>query len=76
MPQRETYRKTLEQAAALAGGELNLAVRLNVPVDSLRKWLAGADAVPDHAFLKAVDLITAAKVRAESSFIVHKPKTD
>jgi hypothetical protein len=65
MPQRETYRKTLEQAAAIAGGELNLSVRLKVPMSILQNWLAGSDAVPDDVFLAAVDLISAEKLRPE-----------
>ena len=77
MPQRETYRKTLEQAAVLAGGELNLSVRLKIPVTMLQTWIAGHAPVPDDAFLAAVDVITAEKLRAESPFIEHKPpKTD
>ena len=66
MPQRETYRKTLEQAAVIAGGDLNLSVRLKIPMSTLQGWLAGSEAVPDHAFLAAVDLITVEKLRAES----------
>ena len=73
MPQRETYRKTLEQAAALAGGEVNLSLRLKVDIGTLRSWLSGVQAVPDHAFLDAVDVITAAQLRVEAS---AQPKTD
>ena len=78
MPQRETYRKTLEQAAVLAGGELNLSVRLKVPVTTLQMWLAGGHPIPDRAFLDAVDVITAEKLRQESAaFLDPKtPKTD
>ena len=72
MPQREAYRKTLEQAAALAGGELNLCLRLKVPLGTLRNWLAGGEAIPDHAFLDAVDVITIEKLRIETK----KPPTD
>jgi len=67
----------MTRAAAIAGGELNLSVRLKVPVTTLQRWLAGGDPIPDRAFLDAVDLITAEKLRAESPFIEHKPpKTD
>ena len=65
MPQRETYRRTLEQAVSIAGGDLNLSVRLKVPLGTLRNWLAGLDAVPDQAFLEAVDLISAAKQQTD-----------
>ena len=77
MPQGETYRRTLEQAALLAGGTLNLSVRLKVPMDRLQNWLSGTEPVPDHAFLDAVDVITAAKLRAGSPFLdPGAPKTD
>ena len=72
MPQRETYRKTIEQAVTFAGGELNLSLRLKVPLATLRNWLAGVEAIPDHAFLDAVDVITVEKMRIATK----RPQTD
>ena len=65
MAQRETYRKTLQHALAVAGGEFNLSVRLKVPATKLRDWLSGVAPVPDQAFLDAVDLLSAAQHRAD-----------
>lgn len=67
MAKRETYRKTLEEAALLAGGEANLSVRLKVDVGTLHDWIAGAQPVPDYAFLDAVDVITAVRLREATS---------
>jgi len=57
---QETYRNTLQYALAIAGSELNLSVRLKVTMSKLRIWLDGIEAVPDAAFLDAVDVVVAA----------------
>ncbi len=57
MPDRQTYRKTLKHAAAIAGGRLFLAARLRVGVAQLRRWLEGDETIPDVTFLHAVDVI-------------------
>ena len=51
-------------------------MRLHVDLTTLQSWLSGADPVPDYAFLDAVDVITVAKLRAESLFIAAAKKFD
>jgi len=58
MQGRSTYRNTLKRALVIAGGELQLSVRLRVSKAQLDAWLIGADAIPDSAFLDAVDIVT------------------
>ena len=60
MDQRETYRQTLQYALSIAGSELALAARLKVTPGKLKNWLSGIEAVPDQAFLDAVDVIVSA----------------
>lgn len=57
---RDVYINTLKYAQAIAGSELNLSVRLEVPVALLRMWLKGIEPVPAASFLAAVDVIVAA----------------
>lgn len=51
------YRRTLQKAAELAGGQKKLARYLSVPRGELEKWLAGTGTPPIATFLKAVDLV-------------------
>jgi len=60
MERWDTYRSTLHYALAIAGSELNLAVRLGVPVGELKNWLDGIVHVPDRVFLQTVDIIIGA----------------
>jgi len=60
MDPEETYRRTLEYALGIAGGELALAAQLKVPPGVLKNWLSGITPVPDSAFLDAVDVIVKA----------------
>ena len=77
MPQTWTYRRTIQQAAEYAGGDLNLSVRLSVDLETIRGWMDGRVDIPDQAFLDAVDLITIEKLRADSPLIsIKKPKID
>jgi len=55
---RETYRTTLRRALLVAGGGLQLSVRLQVSPAQLDRWLLGTDPIPARAFLDAVDIIT------------------
>jgi len=55
---RDLYIKTLQRAAALAGSEFELALRLKVTPSHLRLWLAGTEPPPTHAFLRAVDVLS------------------
>jgi len=60
MAPEETYRRTLEYALGIAGGELALSARLKVPLGILRNWLSGVTPIPDSAFLDTVDVIAKA----------------
>lgn len=60
MGPEETYRRTLEYALGIAGGEVALSVRLRVPLGILQNWLSGITPIPDSAFLDAVDVIVKA----------------
>lgn len=54
----EYYARTLRQAAEVAGGEAGLAAALNVPPETLRRWLEGAEPPPVEVQMAALDLIT------------------
>ena len=62
MGDRETYRNTLLRALAIAGSDLALAVRLDATPSQVKKWLAGVEAIPDAAFLDAVDIVVTAQI--------------
>jgi len=57
MGDREPYRDTLTYAVALVGGKRQLVARLNIRIQLLDNWLCGVEAVPDHVFMAAVDVI-------------------
>ena len=57
MSMRETYQRTLTRALLIAGDEVALASRLQVPVHSLINWLLGDAPVPAPVFLRAVDVL-------------------
>lgn len=52
------YSETLKRAAAIAGGEQDLATRLRVTPSALSLWLSGAEKPPQEIFLRAVDIVT------------------
>ena len=54
---QERYAEALRQAAHALGGEMRLAGILRVDRDQLQRWLAGKDAVPLSAFLRALGVI-------------------
>jgi hypothetical protein len=54
---RSRYTETLQCAAATIGGPARLAKFLNVPRNTLQRWLAGEEAPPDQVFLDALDVI-------------------
>lgn len=62
MQNRDTYLRTLQSAMTIAGSELVLAVRLRTDPGQIKKWLAGAEAIPDAAFLDAVDIVVTAQI--------------
>jgi DNA-binding transcriptional regulator YdaS (Cro superfamily) len=49
--------RTLRRAAALVGGEQELALRLKVTPSHLVLWMAGAAVPPADVFLRAVDIV-------------------
>jgi DNA-binding CsgD family transcriptional regulator len=57
MGTRDVYGRVLVQACLVAGDESALARRLGVPVETLVAWLLGEGKVPNHLFLRAVDVV-------------------
>ena len=55
---KDYYARTLRQAAEVVDGEANLAVILNVPPATLRRWLEGEESPPIEVHLAALDLVT------------------
>ena len=55
---RDVYRKTLERAAQIAGGEQALALQLKITPSHLALWLRGLEEPTTEAFLRAVDLVS------------------
>lgn len=49
--------RTLGRAAELLGGRAALARRLQVPLDTLDRWLSGEERPPNVYFLRAVDVV-------------------
>jgi hypothetical protein len=56
-PLAEVHVRTLRRAAALVGGEQELALRLKVTPSHLVLWMAGAEVPPMDVFLHAVDIV-------------------
>ena len=56
---RRTYLDilTLRRAVQIAGGEEELALRLNVSSSRLISWLAAEAPLPHAVFLRAVDVV-------------------
>lgn len=57
MEERRIYRETLNEAALVLGGSERLAIRLDVEVNTVDKWLAGTEKPPLHVFLEALEAI-------------------
>lgn len=57
MDVRNRYTETLQFAAATIGGAGRLAAFLDVPRETVLRWLAGEEAPPDQVFLDALDVI-------------------
>ena len=58
------YRDTLFYALALAGSERELSRQLKVTAAQVRRWLNGADDVPEEIFQRTIDVITASSPQA------------
>jgi DNA-binding transcriptional regulator YdaS (Cro superfamily) len=56
------YLKTLVRAVTVAGGEQNLALRLEVTPSELSSWLRAMATPPHEIFLKASRLINEAEL--------------
>jgi DNA-binding transcriptional regulator YdaS (Cro superfamily) len=56
-PLAEVHVRTLRRAAALVGGEQELALRIQVTPSHLILWLAGVAVPPPDVFLRAVDIV-------------------
>jgi hypothetical protein len=52
-----TYRRALQRAAEILGGDEALALHLNIGVESVRKMLGGTMLVPPQVFLIASDVV-------------------
>jgi DNA-binding transcriptional regulator YdaS (Cro superfamily) len=53
----EVHILTLRRAAALVGGEHELALLLKVTPSHLALWLMGVEVPPHDVFLRAVDIV-------------------
>jgi DNA-binding transcriptional regulator YdaS (Cro superfamily) len=53
----QVHVRTLRRAAALVGGEDELALRIKVTPSHLVLWLAGVEVPPADVFLRAVDIV-------------------
>jgi hypothetical protein len=76
---RETYRNTVTYALSIvAGNERTLAERLGIKVGELVNYMTGIEAVPTDVFLKAVDVVLAAKAEdlRNSRVMLEKIKSD
>ena len=51
------HARALTRAAEILGGTEALVSYLNVPKSDLRRWMQGEARLPDHVFLKVVDLL-------------------
>jgi hypothetical protein len=58
VPKSTIESRTLRRAAEILGGRMKLAMRLQVPLLDLDRWLAAEEKVPDIYFLRAVDIVT------------------
>ena len=57
MARDSVYVSTLRQAGVILGGERELARHLRVPLEDLKRWLAGKEDPPRPVFLRAVDVV-------------------
>jgi hypothetical protein len=49
--------RTLQRAAEIMGGEVQLALHLGITPSHLALWIRGLADTPDSVFLKAVDIV-------------------
>ena len=73
----DTYRASVESAAAAVGGARELAVLLRVSMTDLTRWLAGTHRPPLHVFLRVIDVILDQRKKpqdARSGAVIDLPK--
>ena len=63
-PRHEVRSRTLAKAAEIVGDPESLRRRLNVSAILLAVWLSGAEPLPTHVFLKAVDIVEDAVIES------------
>jgi len=51
------YTRTLQLAAGTLRGPAALALRLGVPLEELKRWMAGGEFPPHEVFLQALDIV-------------------
>jgi hypothetical protein len=51
------HKRTLERALQVVKTKERLAVALEVPLDELEAYMAGNKAVPNQAFITALDIV-------------------
>jgi hypothetical protein len=57
MQPKPLYAECVQRAAALAGGPGALGARLGVPAPLVERWASGRSPVPQHVFLRVVDIL-------------------
>jgi hypothetical protein len=55
--QLRIYSDTLREASLALGGAAPLALRLDVPVDAVNKWISGEEEPPLDIFLESLEII-------------------
>jgi hypothetical protein len=49
--------RTLHRACLIIGGARELAERLEVPEEDIRRWLKGEESLPEKAFVAAIEIV-------------------
>lgn len=57
MGHRRIYSESVREASLALGGVPCLASRLNVPIDTINRWVAGDENPPLDAFLECLEII-------------------
>jgi hypothetical protein len=57
MSDQALYRRTLQRALEIAGGQSALRGKLAVSDTNLSSWLQGSQPIPEQVFLQLVDIV-------------------
>jgi GAF domain-containing protein len=57
--QRASHAPLLDRAAEILGSEIRVQAFLQATAEDMQRWRAGEQPLPQHLFLKAVDLVSA-----------------